>query len=137
MQDTVIRTKPGEILQADLLVEEGGRIVDVDFGFQFPTTELRFLGMAPGGVWSKEEAVWPDFAIPSKANQEGALTGQRIKADRAGACKDQRGALVILFFSVRSRGEGSITFDTIQIHDEKGQPLAFEQNNLVLHFESR
>lgn len=124
--------KPGEVIRADIVVENGSRIRTFEFGFQFPNDFLRFLGMTPGEVWRDDVPVVPRFDLPSRANQQGRLEGQRIEAEEAGACLDRADALVSLFFAVTSYGQGEIRLTNPRGMDDDGQELGIATDNLVL-----
>ncbi|RJP31548.1 MAG: hypothetical protein C4527_07485 [Candidatus Omnitrophota bacterium] len=127
--------KPGDLLQIDIMAEDGSRISEFLFGFQFPCEILHFLGMVSGSVWRQDVVVRPEFEIPSVANQKGGLERQRITADASNACQDRAGALVNLFFQVTKTGEGRIVFDSIETRDKIDLKLELDVDiNEVLFF---
>ena len=129
--------KPGAIVQADLLAEEGSRISEIEFGFRFSSNLLKFLGMSPGDAWRKDSFHQPIFSIPSLINREGGAENQSIKAETAGACEDELGAIVSYFFTVTARGEGTMMAQSIRIRDGANQELDFRLDNSELSFASR
>lgn len=124
--------KPGEIVRADILIENGSRLSELSFDFTFPAETLKFLGMTPGPVWHPDSRIVPHFGVPDLANADGGLTGQRIESRQPGGCKDERDAIVILYFSVLAQGKGGIQLTKIQATDDNGHDLNIQHGNNFL-----
>ncbi|MGC9330224.1 MAG: hypothetical protein ACP5I1_21485, partial [Candidatus Hinthialibacter sp.] len=125
----VFSTKPGEIIQADVLIENGSRMSAFEFGFQFTREKLRFLGMTPGAVWRPEYQIMTNFDIPSVANQQGGLERQRLQASQVGACRDWKNSIVTLFFAVNSPGRAVIQLNDFLGKDWDGNPIEIQVTN--------
>jgi hypothetical protein len=132
LDETSIKVLPGDIVRADIVVENGSRIRSFEFGFSFPNEFLRFLGMSQGSVWRDDISLIADFDIPSKANENSGLRGQLLKAQNPGACQDQKGSIASLFFAVSSPGKGKIQVNSIQGIDDNGDVLKITSNNTIL-----
>ncbi|MFB3789014.1 MAG: hypothetical protein ACE15F_21860 [bacterium] len=124
--------KPGEVIRADIVVENGSRIRSFEFGFRFPNVFLKFLGMTPGAAWRDDARVLPRFDLPSLANRQGGLERQWIEAEQAGACQDQADAIVSLFFAVTSYGEGDICLTEFSGLDDADRSLDITAGNRSL-----
>ncbi len=132
LDETSREVLPGDIVRADIVVENGSRIRSFEFGFSFPNEFLRFLGMTQGSVWRDDISLIPYFDFPSKANENSGLRGQLLKAQLPGACQDQKGAIASLFFAVSSPGKGKIQVNSIQGIDDNGDVLTISSKNTFL-----
>ncbi len=131
------KTKPGEIIRLDLLVENGSRIKEIGFDLLFTKERITFLGMSLGDAWNREISLDTHFSIPSQANKDGQLKNQRIQADVAGACDDEKGSVVVLFFAVRDTGKAEIAFKNLQATDDQGRNLEIKFIRESLYLESQ
>ncbi len=120
--------KPGDVIRVELMVEDGSRIHEIVYGFRFQRDMMKFLGMVNGSAWKSEIPVWSEFDLPSQANQEEGLSMQTIRASTSRACTDKPGSLVILFFAVTGQGQGTITFDSIEIRNEEGNVMELKND---------
>ncbi|MBN2327587.1 MAG: hypothetical protein JXR73_10575 [Candidatus Omnitrophica bacterium] len=128
--------KPGEIVQADVLIENGSRIVTFEFGFQFTREKLRFLGMTPGGVWRPDYEIKTIFEIPSMANRRGQLERQRLEASQVGACRDWKNSIVTLFFAVNSPGQAIVQLNDFLGKDWNENPIDIQTANTIITLQS-
>ncbi len=124
--------KSGEIIQADIRVESGSRMNSFEFGIQFTPHSLVFLGMTPGSVWRPDVPIQTVFDIPSRANEKGILEGQKIETQQVGACLDEKGSIVSLFFSVVSLEPGEFRLTGFSGKDLKGNRLNIHSGTQVL-----
>lgn len=126
--------KSGEIVQADILIENGSRIGFFEFGFQFTNSFLRFLGMTPGTVWRPDAEVKTRFDIPSRANQPGKLEKQTLEVTVPGACDDQKKSIVSLFFAVTAPGKGQIQLEGVQSRNIEGTIIDIKTEGNTVSF---
>lgn len=115
--------KSGEILQADIRIENGGRVGYFAFGFEFDAAAMRFLGMTPGAVWRPDIEIHTQFDVPSVANSRGKLENQILETKESTACSDQKDSIVSLFFAVNSSGKGNVRIGEIRAKNLEGNPI--------------
>lgn len=124
--------KLGEIIQADIRAESGSRMNSFEFGIQFTPRSMVFLGMTPGSVWRPDVPIQTVFDIPSRANKNGILDGQKIESQLAGACLDRKGSIVSIFFSVASLEPAEFRLTSFSGKDPKGNHLNIKPGTQVL-----
>lgn len=122
----------GSVIRADVYVQHGGRIQALVFDMKFTHQTLRLLGMTPGDAWEPRVPLRVQFATPSLANPNGEINNQEIRALGSGACKDERGSMLTLFFAVQEPGAASVQFKKLMALDEKDRELnaVIEANSL-------
>ncbi len=121
--------QPGDIIQVALEVEEGSRIQEVNFDYRFSRETLNFLGITLGKAWNPEIPTLHTFTIPQRANEQEVVENQTIIAEQAGACRDEKSHLVLLFFEVKNEGIIEVEFPSLQVKGHRGQELEMEIQN--------
>ena len=124
---TLKSVKPGEIIETDIIVENGSRAAEIEFEMSFSNNLLNLLGLTLGTAWDAHAQATYDFSTPSEVNPDGKLVNQRIHVMKPGGCRDQQGSLVALFFIVQGQGVGEIVLTNLKVYDDKGKSI-FEKN---------
>lgn len=137
--DKTISYVPGEIIRADLLVQEGSRIQSCDMTISFSKEQMRYLGMSKGNAWLLDQPVNVNFPLPSTVKDQGILAPIELRVEKMGSCRDEPGSLISVFFQLKTNPvlmeTGWVEINNIEFKDHTGENFIAETGNVKLYLQ--